>query len=105
MWQSDKCPARFVVDLKQEHEISGFSYLPRQDGQTEGMTSRYRVELSADGKKWKKVSEGEFGNLRANPVEQIINFSPVEARYFRFTSTAALDGEGSSAAEIRIYGK
>ena len=51
------------------------------------------------------VSEGEFGNLRANPVEQIISFTPQNARYFRFTSTAALDGTGSSAAEVRIYGK
>ena len=105
MWQSRKTPARFVVDMQQEHEISGFAYLPRQDGETQGMTSRYRVELSADGQNWEMVSEGEFGNLRANPVEQVISFTPQKARYFRFTSTAALDGTGSSAAEIRIYGK
>ncbi len=105
MWQSRKTPARFVVDMQQEHEISGFSYLPRQDGETQAMTSRYSVELSTDGENWEMVSEGEFGNLRANPVEQIISFTPQKARYFRFTSTAALDGTGSSAAEVRIYGK
>ena len=105
MWEAGKCPAHFVVDMKKEHTLSGFAYLPRQDGSTRGMTSRYRVELSTDGSNWTKVSEGEFGNLRANPVEQIISFPEQKARYFRFISTAALDGDGSSAAEIKIYGK
>lgn len=105
MWQSASTPAHFVVDMKKKQTVTGFAYLPRQDEQTTGMTSRYRVELSTDGKEWNKVAEGEFGNLRANPVEQIITFEEKEARYFRFTSTAALDGTGSSAAEIRILGK
>ena len=93
-----------VVDMKKKQLVSGFAYLPRQDGKTEGMTSRYRLELSANGKDWTTVSEGEFGNLRANPVEQIISFDPLKARYIRFVSTAALDGSGSSAAELRIFG-
>ncbi len=105
MWQIDKTPAHFAADMKSAYMISGFSYLPRQDGQTQGMTNRYRFELSMDGKKWTNVSEGEFGNLRANPVEQIISFEPRKARYFRFFSTAALDGQGSSVAEMKIYGK
>ncbi len=66
--------------------MSGFAYLPRQDGKTVGMTSRYRVELSTDGHNWSIVSEGEFGNLRANPVEQFISFPAQKARCF---STAA----------------
>ncbi len=103
MWQSRKTPAHFVVDMKKKHKISGFSYLPRQDGKTEGMTTRYYIELSRDKKKWKKVTEGEFGNLRANPVEQIISFPSTTARYFRFVSTQALDGKGSSVAEMKIY--
>lgn len=105
MWSSEKNSAHIVVDMKQQHEISSFAYLPRQDGKTIAMTSRYRVDLSTDGKTWSKVAEGEFGNLRANPVEQVITIEPRKARYFRFTSTAALDATGSSAAEIKIYGK
>ena len=104
MWYSDRTPSHFVVDMQKEQTVNGFAYLPRQDGKTVGMTTRYRVELSTDGQNWKNVAEGEFGNLRANPVEQIIGFDPQKARYFRFFSTAALDGTGSSAAEIRIYG-
>ena len=105
MWQIDRTPSHFVVDMQQANSISGFSYLPRQDGKTQGMTSRYRVELSMDGRNWSVAAEGEFGNLRANPVEQFVTFAPKKARYFRFFSTAALDGVGSSVAEMKIFGK
>jgi alpha-L-fucosidase len=69
------------------------------------MTSRYRVELSTDGQNWTLASEGEFGNLRANPVEQFVTFTPKKARYFRFSATASLDGVGSSVAEMKIFGQ
>ena len=103
MWQHAKTPSHFVVDMTKEHRLTGFSYLPRQDGKTQGMTTRYRVELSSDCKNWKTVAEGEFGNLRANPVEQHVSFPPQKARYVRFFSTAALDGSGSSVAELKLH--
>lgn len=106
MWEIARCPSHFVVDMKKVYEISSFAYLPRQDGSTQGMTSRYCVELSTDGSTWTKAAEGEFGNLRANPVEQVISLPAAQkARYLRFFSTAALDGTGSSVAELKIYGK
>ena len=101
-WEHGKCPSHFVVDMKQEHTLAGFTYLPRQDGKTEGMTTRYRFEISLDGNNWTIVSEGEFGNLRANPVKQYVSFEPKKARYVRFFSTAALDGTGSSVAELEL---
>lgn len=104
-WSIDRCPSHFVVDMKKEYSIDAFAYLPRQDGQTQGMTSRYRLETSTDGQNWTTAAEGEFGNLRANPIEQHISFPPQKARYLRFFSTAALDGTGSSVAELKIYGK
>lgn len=103
MWVHGKTPSHFVVDMGKTHTVCGFSYLPRQDGKTEGMTNRYRFELSADGKNWTQVAEGEFGNLRANPVEQFISFPAAKARYVRFFSTGALDGTGSSVAEMKIF--
>lgn len=105
MWETERCPSHIRVDMKQLREVSGFAYLPRQDGRTVGMTTRYYVELSTDGNNWTRVSEGEFGNLRANPVEQIISFPAQKARFFRFFTTAALDGSGSSVAELKILGK
>ncbi|MDO5449771.1 MAG: alpha-L-fucosidase [Akkermansia sp.] len=102
-WHADKAPASFTVDMGAVHKVASFSYTPRQDGKVQDMTDRYTMELSKDGKAWKKVSEGEFGNLRANPIEQHIEFPATEARYFRFTATRSIEGSGSSAAEINIY--
>ncbi len=98
-------PQSFTVDMGKQYTVEGFCYLPRQDGTFHGMTSRYKMEVSQDGKTFKTVSEGEFGNLRANPIEQSINFAPTKARYFRFTGTAALEKNHVSAAEISILGK
>lgn len=99
-------PQSFTVDMGRAHHISAFSYLPRQDGTTNGMTDRYTFEVSPDNKQWAKVAEGEFSNLAASPIECIVNMpakltTPV--RYFRFTATRAIKKKHVSAAEISIY--
>lgn len=103
MWQVNRSPSHFIIDFGKEEMVSSIAYLPRQDGKTHGMTSRYKVELQADGAAWKTVAEGEFGNLRANPVEQVVSFPPCKACRLRFFSTAALDGVGSSVAELKVF--
>ena len=103
IWSKETAPASFKVDMKKTLELASFSYLPRQDGQTHGMTDQYKLELSADGQSWKTAAEGEFSNLRANPVELKVHFKKQKARYFRFSSRRALDGKASSVAEITMF--
>lgn len=96
-------PQSFVVDMGSPLKLNGFTYLPRQDGTTHGMTDKYVFEVSMDNKDWKKVAEGEFSNLRANPIEHSVKFDKAEeARYFRFTGTHALDKQHVSAAEVGV---
>ena len=102
-WHAGSTPASFVVDMGEMCNVGSFSYLPRQDKTTADMTDQYRFELSSDGSTWKTAAEGEFSNLRANPIELKVLIEPERARYFRFTSKRALDGNGSSAAEICIF--
>ncbi len=102
-WKADSAPASFVVDMGKELEVAAFSYLPRQDKSTDAMTDQYKLELSSDGRNWDAVAEGEFSNLRANPIELKVNFEPTEARYFRFTGKRALDGKGVTVAELNMY--
>lgn len=102
-WKADAAPASFVVDMGKELEVAAFSYLPRQDKSTDAMTDQYKLELSSDGRNWDAVAEGEFSNLRANPIELKVNFEPTEARYFRFTGKRALDGKGVTVAELNMY--
>lgn len=99
-------PQSFDVDMGESVNISAFTYLPRQDGTPHGMTDRYRIELSRDGRRWVKIAEGEFSNIRANPIEQTIKLkAPVAARYFRFTGLRAVELKHISAAEVGVIPK
>ncbi len=99
---SEGC-ASIVADMGKLHAISAFSCVPRQDGSLSGIVDLYRFETSEDGAAWQLVAEGEFSNMRANPIEQRVRFSPVKARYWRFTSQRTLNGDTATVAEINIY--
>ena len=80
-----------VVKFDRVVELEGFDYVPQKDG-FEGMASGYEAFVSLDGKKWRDVSDGEFGNLRANPVEQSIRFAPKKAKFLKIKATKAIEG-------------
>lgn len=100
----EKTPPQSIdIDMGRDVNIAAFTYLPRQDGTANGMTDRYRFELSRDGKRWVKAAEGEFSNIRANPIEQIVQLKqPVSARYLRFVGLHAVEKNHVSAAEIGV---
>lgn len=103
MQQEQNPPQDFVVDFGMELRVSAFTYLPRQDGVVHGMTDKYRFELSMDGQKWENAAEGEFGNLRANPIEQTVPLkTPQSARFMRFTGLHAIEKNHVSAAEVGV---
>jgi alpha-L-fucosidase len=94
-------PQDFSVDMGAVKTLKGFTYTPRT-GTLHGMVDRYRFEISEDGKAWTTAAEGEFGNLRANPVEQTVPFTPAKARFFRFTALHALELNHAAVAEIGV---
>ncbi len=96
--------ARFLtVRMQEEETISAFSYLPPQDD-IEHIADQYRFMVCTDDKVWRTVAEGEFSNMRANPIEQRVNFEPVRARYWQFEVLRTLGGEDKAGvAEINIY--
>lgn len=79
-----KLPADLVIDLDKEITISGFKYFPDQTMWGPGIITDYRFYVSGDNKKWKLVSEGEFANIKNNPLWQTKQFEPVTARYIKF---------------------
>jgi alpha-L-fucosidase len=91
MWMSGS--ASVVVDMGSTRTIRGLTYLPRQDGATEGMVDQFRLETSIDGINWTtSIDQGRFGNIRNNPILQEHAFTPVAARYLRFTALADVEG-------------
>ena len=68
-----------TIALKEKKRIAGFRYLPNQRRNADGHISSYQVFV--DGK---AVAQGEFSNIRNNPVMQEIRFTqPVEGRTLR----------------------
>lgn len=103
VWQaSGKAPQSLVIDMGANEALRGISILPRQDGSIRGMPDLYEVSLSADGKEWgRAVASGEFSNIRANPVRQVITFAePANGRFLRFTVTRTVDGNEPTVAEL-----
>ena len=90
-WHQDshgKLPVALTVDLGETLNVSGFKYLPDPYLWGPGIITRYSFEVSRDGKKWINVSEGEFSNIKNNPVEQTKVFEPHEARYVKLNAFA-----------------
>ncbi len=80
-------PFDLVIDLGNNHNLSGFRYLPDQNRWSSGIIANYQFYVSTDNRKWNLVSEGEFSNIKNNPVWQIKNFAPVNARYIKLRAS------------------
>ncbi|RYY56374.1 MAG: hypothetical protein EOO05_18820 [Chitinophagaceae bacterium] len=93
-----------MVDLGGQTQLTGFSYLPRQDQKKEGTIHRYQFSVSQDGVNWTLVMEGEFANIASNPVEQVIWFNTaVTAGYIKLTAVGLLAGSRLTAAELAVF--
>ena len=96
-------PFDLTIDLGSVQNLIGFKYLPDQNKWSSGIISNYQFYVSDDNKKWKLVSEGEFSNIRNNPVWQIKNFEEVNARYIKLKALRNIWGdEVAGFAEVDV---
>lgn len=87
--------------LQLTEPISSLGYLPRQDGNKEGMIKRYEIYQSNDANNWQKITDGEFANIQSNPIEQIVDFNQkVSTQYLKIV---ARDLSEITFAEVNIY--
>jgi alpha-L-fucosidase len=77
-------PVDLVIDLGKELGITGFKYHPDMGLWGPGIITDYQFSVSTDNRVWKVVSEGEFPNIKNNPLWQTQTFAPERARYIRF---------------------
>ena len=96
-------PQDLVIDLASEQSISGFRYLPDQNRWAAGIIFNYEFAVSKDGKSWQKVSEGEFSNIKNNPLWQSRTFEPVSGRYIKLRALSNTEGDTQAGyAEVDI---
>ncbi len=105
-WETTlSAPGYVEFRLSKTYTLTGMQFTPRQDQKHSGTPTKYRVELSVDGKTWQAVAQGEFSNIKANAVPQHISFgSPKQAHYIRFIPSENLSGDKQFAvAEFDMF--
>ncbi|MEZ0130659.1 discoidin domain-containing protein, partial [Flavobacterium sp. LBUM151] len=104
--ETNKLPQEVAIDMGAVLKITGFTYVPQQVGNNLNLISKYEFYTSLDNVKWTLQSDGEFSNIKNNPIEQIKTFAETKARYLHFVAKSA-EGKGQtvSISEINVVEK
>lgn len=88
--------------MKASYFVSGLTYLPRQDGSSNGNIGQHTIALSADGLTFSTpVAIGTYWDEKRSKTTL---FTPRSARYVRLIALTEAGGRGpwTSAAEITL---
>ena len=77
---------KLTIRLDEPRTISGFLYLPDQNRYASGVIANYKFYV--DGK---LVSSGEFSNIKANPIQQTVRFTPLKGQTLELVSVRNVD--------------
>ena len=86
-----------TLELKGAKNIAGLRYLPNQQRWADGHISRYEIYVDD-----KKVAEGEFSNIKHNPIEQVVRFSPVNGKKIRLVATGITQNPPLRIGELSV---
>ena len=117
-WHTQWCPSpaalphEMQINLGATYNISGFTYLPRQDGCSNGWISQYEFYVSSDGVNWgTPVASGTFnygtattGCPGASVVPAIqVPFTGASGHYVRLRALSEVNGSPwISMAELNV---
>ena len=95
---------KLIIDLGAERTITSFHYLPDQSEYNKGLISSYEIAVGTDAASINQVvKQGEFSNIKNNPILQSVYFTPVNARYVSLKPTKMVnEDEQMGFAEIAI---
>jgi alpha-L-fucosidase len=95
---------KVIIDLGRERTITSFHYLPDQSEYNKGLVSGYEIAVGVDANAINTVvKQGEFSNIKHNPILQSVYFTPINARYISLKPTKMVnEGEQMGFAEIAI---
>jgi alpha-L-fucosidase len=98
-----KLPIDLIIDLGKEQNLTGFRYFPDQALWGPGIITQYEFFVSTDNKNWKLVIEGEFSNIKNNPLWQTKNFDTEKARYIKLKALKNTENNNNTGyAEIDV---
>ena len=96
-------PHEIQINLGAVYNVSGFLYLPRQDGQSIGTIGQYEFYVSSDGVNWgTAVATGTFAN---NTQQKQVLFTTKTGQYVRLRALSEINGQPyTSMAELNVLG-
>ena len=98
-----KLPVDLVIDLGKEENLSGFRYFPDQGLWGPGIITNYKFYISKDNRKWKLIDQGEFSNIKNNPLWQTKRFPVEKARYIKLQALKNAEGNNNIGyAEVDV---
>ncbi|KAI4248356.1 MAG: hypothetical protein L6R42_009281, partial [Xanthoria sp. 1 TBL-2021] len=94
-------PHTITLDMKKVYNVNGLTYLPRQDGNSNGNIGQHSIQISTDGTTWTETAKGTYlddSSLKSTP------FTTIPARYVRIIAQTEAGNRGpwTSAAEINV---
>jgi hypothetical protein len=94
-------PHEIQINLGASYDITGFNYIPRQDGNSNGRISQYEFYVSTDGATWgTPASNSTFVN---DASVKIVNFSSETGQYVRMKGLNEVSGNPwASMAELNV---
>ena|GEM_PF-2986637 len=88
-------PHELQINLGATHDIAGLTYLPRQDGVSNGKITHFEFYLSTDGVNWgDPVAAGVFPN--SSTIQQV-TFPKQSAHYIRLRALGEVNGNAATA--------
>jgi lysophospholipase L1-like esterase len=96
-------PHEIRINLGAAYQVTGFRYLPRQDGQPHGNIGQYEFYVSMDGTNWgTAVASGAFAN---SSTEKQVTFTAKTGQYIRLRALTEVNGQPwTTVAELNALG-
>ena len=91
MWHTrwngaDRLPQSITLIIDEPTEVNQLTYVPRQDGNLNGVITEYLISYSTDGSEFTELTRGRWS---LDTETKIVNFDPVEATHIRLTALQA----------------
>lgn len=95
----DECPFTIDVDFGEEKTVSGFHYIPRQDGNGTGAWYTVDVYSTADGEGYELIYKGDFTyeDMKTYKDEQKASWGNRRMTGLRIVITSSVGGYGTGA--------
>lgn len=95
-------PHELAINMNDTCCLEGATFLPRQDGTTDGTVARFEFYTSLNGIDWKLVSSGQWVG---NTGEKQIIFPKTVCRYIKLKALSEMSGKSMiTLSEISVLG-